>query len=179
LKKKINLQDKMKQKVDKIKAHGINCFVNRQLIYNWPEQLFADGGLMAIEHADFDGVERLALVTGAEITSTFDHPELVKIGHCKLIEEIIIGEDRVKYPALSNAHSVGNASLFMSHFFFLTFFVLLWIYSHPAIILADQILRMRCWGGLHDCFARCHAAALGRGGAFSSRCSLRSVPDRP
>ncbi|KAL5040626.1 T-complex protein 1 subunit beta, partial [Batrachochytrium dendrobatidis] len=50
-------------KVDKIKAHGINCFVNRQLIYNWPEQLFADSGIAAIEHADFDGIERLALVT--------------------------------------------------------------------------------------------------------------------
>jgi hypothetical protein len=54
----------MKQKVEKIKAHGINCFVNRQLIYNWPEQLFADSGITSIEHADFEGVERLALVTG-------------------------------------------------------------------------------------------------------------------
>ncbi|TPX71717.1 hypothetical protein SpCBS45565_g00790 [Spizellomyces sp. 'palustris'] len=88
-------RDKMKEKVEKIKAHGINCFVNRQLIYNWPEQLFADSGVMAIEHADFDGVERLALVTGGEIASTFDHPELVKLGHCDLIEEIMIGEDRL------------------------------------------------------------------------------------
>lgn len=30
---------------------------------------------------------------GGEITSTFDHPELVKLGHCKLIEEVMIGED--------------------------------------------------------------------------------------
>ena len=36
----------------------------RQLIYNYLEQLFADAGVMAIEHADFDGVERLALVLG-------------------------------------------------------------------------------------------------------------------
>ena len=36
----------------------------RQLIYNYPEQLFADAGVMAIEHADFDGIERLALVLG-------------------------------------------------------------------------------------------------------------------
>ena len=35
-----------------------------QLIYNFPEELFADAGVMAIEHADFDGIERLALVTG-------------------------------------------------------------------------------------------------------------------
>ena len=88
-------RDKMKEKVEKIKAHGINCFVNRQLIYNWPEQLFADAGITAIEHADFDGIERLALVTGGEIASTFDHPELVKLGHCDVIEEIIIGEDKL------------------------------------------------------------------------------------
>ncbi|KAG7105805.1 T-complex protein 1 subunit beta like [Verticillium longisporum] len=86
-------KDKMKAKVEKIKAHGVNCFINRQLIYNWPEQLFTDAGIMSIEHADFDGIERLALVTGGEITSTFDHPEQVQLGHCDLIEEVIIGED--------------------------------------------------------------------------------------
>ena len=58
------------------------------MIYNYPEQLFADAGVMAIEHADFDGIERLALVTGAEITSTFDNPDLVKLGRCDLIEEV-------------------------------------------------------------------------------------------
>jgi len=94
-------RDKMKEKVDKIKAHGVSCFVNRQLIYNWPEQLFADAGVMAIEHADFEGVERLALVTGGEIASTFDHPDLARLGHCDLIEEIIIGEDRV---SIRNLH---------------------------------------------------------------------------
>lgn len=60
----------------------------RQLIYNYPEQLFADAGVMAIEHADFDGIERLALVTGGEIVSTFDSPETVQLGHCKLIEQV-------------------------------------------------------------------------------------------
>ncbi|XP_061108873.1 T-complex protein 1 subunit beta [Conger conger] len=86
-------KEKMKEKVERILEHGINCFINRQLIYNYPEQLFAAAGVMAIEHADFVGVERLALVTGGEITSTFDHPELVKLGHCKLIEVVMIGED--------------------------------------------------------------------------------------
>lgn len=57
-------KDKMKGKVEKIIGHGINCFINRQLIYNYPEELFADAGVMAIEHADFDGIERLGLVTG-------------------------------------------------------------------------------------------------------------------
>jgi len=88
-------KEKMKEKIDKIKAHGINVFVNRQLIYNYPEQLFAEAGIMAIEHADFDGVERLSLVTGSEIASTFDHPELVTLGKCDKIEEIMIGEDKL------------------------------------------------------------------------------------
>lgn len=60
---------------------------------------------MAIEHADFEGIERLALVLGlfffsfrfkilgGEIVSTFDSPETVKYGSCKLIESVTIGED--------------------------------------------------------------------------------------
>jgi len=88
-------KEKMKAKVDRILKHEMNVFINRQLIYNYPEQLFADAGIMAIEHADFEGVERLALVTGGEITSTFDDPENVKLGKCDLIEEVIIGEDKL------------------------------------------------------------------------------------
>ncbi|RBR22356.1 uncharacterized protein FIESC28_04550 [Fusarium coffeatum] len=99
-------KEKMKAKVEKIKAHGINCFINRQLIYNWPEQLFTDAGIMSIEHADFDGIERLALVTGGEIASTFDHPEQVKLGHCDTIEEVIIGEDTlIKFSGVSGGEA--------------------------------------------------------------------------
>jgi T-complex protein 1 subunit beta len=86
-------KEKMKDKVGKIVNHKCNVFINRQLIYNYPEQLFADAGVMAIEHADFDGIERLALVTGGEIVSTFENPELVKLGQCDLIEQVMIGED--------------------------------------------------------------------------------------
>ncbi|BAS85295.1 T-complex protein 1 subunit beta isoform X1 [Oryza sativa Japonica Group] len=88
-------KQKMREKVQKIIGHGINCFVNRQLIYNFPEELFADAGILAIEHADFEGIERLALVTGGDIASTFDNPESVKLGHCNVIEEIMIGEDKL------------------------------------------------------------------------------------
>lgn len=88
-------KEKMKDKVELILKHNINVFVNRQLIYNYPEQLFADAGVMAIEHADFDGVERLALVTGGEIVSTFGNPDKVRLGQCDLIEEIMIGDDKV------------------------------------------------------------------------------------
>ena len=85
----------MYQKCDKIIEHGVNCFINRQLIYNLPEQYFADKGVMSIEHADFAGTERLALVLGGEIVSTFDNPEKVKLATCALIEEVMIGEDKV------------------------------------------------------------------------------------
>jgi T-complex protein 1 subunit beta len=88
-------RDKMRQKCEKIVAHGIGVFVNRQLIYNFPEELFADAGVMAVEHADFDGIERLALVTGGEIASTFDDPANVRLGRCKVVEEMMVGEDRM------------------------------------------------------------------------------------
>jgi len=88
-------KEKMKLKVEKIIKHGCNVFINRQLIYNYPEQLFSDAGVMAIEHADFEGVERLSLVTGGEIVSTFDCPDKVKLGTCDLIEEVMIGEDKL------------------------------------------------------------------------------------
>merc|ERR1711933_338118 len=88
-------KDKMKTKVEKICKHGCNVFINRQLIYNYPEQLFKENKVMAIEHSDFDGSERLAAVLGADIASTFDNPEDTKLGFCKKIEEIMIGEDKV------------------------------------------------------------------------------------
>jgi len=65
------------------------------LIYNLPESIFAENNIMAIEHADFDGIERLAAVTGGELCSTFDNPEKVTLGECDLIEEVMIGEDKV------------------------------------------------------------------------------------
>lgn len=85
---------KMKSKVAKILLHKPDIFINRQLIYNYPEQLMAEKGVMVIEHADFDGTERLAAVLGADIVSTFDSPENTKLGECKLVEEIMIGEDK-------------------------------------------------------------------------------------
>jgi hypothetical protein len=46
--------------------------------------------VVSIEHADFDGIERIAAVTGGEIASTFDRPELVALGECALIDEIMV-----------------------------------------------------------------------------------------
>ena len=50
---------------------------------------------MAIEYADFDGLERLAAFWGGEVTSTFDHLELVTLRECDVVEEVMIGEDKV------------------------------------------------------------------------------------
>lgn len=50
---------------------------------------------MVIEHADFDGVERLAAVLGSDIMSTFDSPDTAVLGTCDQIKEIIVGEDKV------------------------------------------------------------------------------------
>lgn len=87
---------KMRQKIDKILAYKPDVFINRQLIYNFPEQILADAGIMVIEHADFDGVERLSAVLGSDILSTFDSPETPgALGTCAMIEEIMIGEDKV------------------------------------------------------------------------------------
>jgi len=88
-------REKMKRKVDKILAHKPSIFINRQLIYDYPESLMAEQGVMVIEHADFDGVERLSSVLGADILSTFDSPETAKLGTCELVDEIMIGEDKV------------------------------------------------------------------------------------
>ena len=84
---------KMLMKCERIASHKPTIFVNRQLIYNLPEQYFTEHGINSVEHADFAGVERLALVTGGDIVSTFDHPESVKLGYAKVVEEIMIGED--------------------------------------------------------------------------------------
>lgn len=89
-------RDKMRGKVNAIIDHGINCFVNRQLIYNFPEEIFADAGIMAIEHADFDGIERLALVTGG--------------AHEYLIVHLLGTKHPAPSSGVSCRHDLGNAS---------------------------------------------------------------------
>ncbi len=88
---------KMKDKVEKIISYAPNVYINRQLIYDYPEQLLVEKGIMVIEHADFEGIERISAALGAEILSTFDNPERSEevLGTCDSIEEILIGEDKV------------------------------------------------------------------------------------
>ena len=86
---------KMRAKVAKILTYKPDVFISRQLIYNYPEQLLTDAGVGSIEHADFEGIERLAAVLGGDIVSTFDNPEGVRLGECKRIDEVMIGEDKM------------------------------------------------------------------------------------
>lgn len=88
-------KQKMKDKCMKIINHGVNCFINRQLIYNYPEEIFAQHNVMAIEHADFEGTERLAKALGADVLSTFDETSRVNYGFAERIDEIMIGESTV------------------------------------------------------------------------------------
>ena len=55
---------KMEDKCARIANHGCNLFINRQLIYNYPEQVLMNKGVTSIEHADFDdhSFEALAIV---------------------------------------------------------------------------------------------------------------------
>ena len=85
----------MEDKCERIANHGCNLFINRQLIYNYPEQVLMNKGVTSIEHADFDGVGAFALVTGGEICSTFDDASGNVLGTCDLVEEIMIGEDKL------------------------------------------------------------------------------------
>ena len=89
-------KQKMKEKCEKIALYEPTVFINRQLIYDYPEQIMTEKGMMVIEHADFEGVERLAAASGAEILSTFNNPERKDqvLGKVDLIEEIMIGEDK-------------------------------------------------------------------------------------
>jgi T-complex protein 1 subunit beta len=66
----------MKAKVASIAAHGINVFVNRQLVYNYPESLFAEAGIMCIEHADFEGVERRVCFSRSRLPKSTDPDSL-------------------------------------------------------------------------------------------------------
>lgn len=65
------------------------------MVYDYPEQLFAEKGVTVIEHADFEGVERLVKAMGGQIVSTFDDPNEAVLGGAKLMEEIMIGESKM------------------------------------------------------------------------------------
>lgn len=49
-------ENENERKVEKIAAYEPNVYINRQLIYDYPEQLLVEKGILVIEHADFEGI---------------------------------------------------------------------------------------------------------------------------
>ncbi len=62
-------KEKMKDKVEKIVGHGISCFINRQLIYNYPEQVRQQHSSAASSNVN---AKYYAIVN-----SSFDHANLL------------------------------------------------------------------------------------------------------
>jgi T-complex protein 1 subunit beta len=69
-------------------------------------------GVMASKHVYFDGVEQFDGAKGGEIVGTFDQPEFVILCEYELIEEIMIGEDKV---ILLGGRKAGDANIFILH----------------------------------------------------------------
>lgn len=86
---------KMRNKIEKICSVDFDCFINRQLIYDYPLELFRAKKIVPIEHADFDGVERLVKFLGGRIVSTFDNLSTEVLGFCGCIENISVGNERM------------------------------------------------------------------------------------
>lgn len=88
-------KEKMRKKVECISRGNIDIFINRQLIYDYPLQLLKMKRIQAIEHADFDGVERLSHVVGGKILSTFGSVDESWYGTCGSVRNIKIGNERM------------------------------------------------------------------------------------
>lgn len=107
----------------------------RQLIYNYPEQLFSDNGVMSIEHADFEGVERLALVTGTYILFTWVKINIINC-YCilTLLQEICSLVSTLKSESNTeviycNFYNLWKLNtLVIWTFFCWTFLVIIWSY---------------------------------------------------
>ena len=94
-------------------SHHITVFVNRQLIHNYLESILylAEKGIMS--NADFEGVERLSLVT-----SDHEHVRPARTCQAWSIEGIIIGEDKVVpyyYLPEATLYGILNSSLLARH----------------------------------------------------------------
>lgn len=84
-----------REKAERIAQNGVNVFINRQLIYDYPHQLLKMRNVQAIEHADFDGVERLSNVLGGKILSTFESMDEECYGTCRKVRNVRVGNERM------------------------------------------------------------------------------------
>lgn len=99
-------RDKMLMKIKNICSYNIDCFINRQLIYDYPMQLLKSKNVQPIEHADFDGIERLNNILGGKILSTFENIDQSAFGTCEEIKNVIIGNKKmIKFSGIKNGAS--------------------------------------------------------------------------
>lgn len=86
---------KMRKKIDKICSVPFQVFINRQLIYDYPFEIFREKRVVAIEHAEFEGVERLVKFLGGKIMSDFDNLDEECLGICSDVRNITIGNEKM------------------------------------------------------------------------------------
>lgn len=99
-------KDKMKRKIDEITQIPFDLFINRQIIYDYPLQLLKSKNISVIEHADFDGVERLNAVLGGNILSTFDKLSETDLGTCEKVVNINIkGHKMIQFEGIKKGSS--------------------------------------------------------------------------
>lgn len=99
-------KEKMMSKVESIASIPYDLFINRQIIYDYPMQLLRNRNLSVIEHADFDGVEKLNKVLGGNLVSTFDNLRDCDLGTCKKVSNITIkGHKMIKFEGIQKGAS--------------------------------------------------------------------------
>lgn len=83
-------KNRMVQKVDSICSVPFDLFVNRQIIYDFPQQLLRSKGVSVIEQADFAGVERLNKILGGNVVSVFEGLSESDLGSCGKVSNITV-----------------------------------------------------------------------------------------
>jgi len=99
-------KEKMISKIDAITQLPFDLFINRQIIYDYPLQLLRNKGLTVVEHADFEGVERLNKVLGGNLLSAFDQINAEDFGTCDRVSNISIkGHKMIKFEGVQKGAS--------------------------------------------------------------------------
>lgn len=99
-------KEKMCAKVDAICSVPFSLFINRQIIYDYPQQLLRKRGICVIEHADFSGVERLNKILGGNLLSNFDNVKESDLGTCQKVSSVTIkGHRMVKFEGIKKGAS--------------------------------------------------------------------------
>lgn len=99
-------KNKMVSKIDNICKIPFDLFINRQIIYDYPHQLLKARGISVIEHADFDGVERLNKVIGGNLLSNFENLNPNDFGTCQKVSSVVIkGHKMIKFEGIKKGAS--------------------------------------------------------------------------